>query len=338
MRSRLAPGPQGGKPVTRPTPDPIGTNERYGLRPVRSWRACRVSTAGSAWTEDVVAAELPLALEVNGLDLATIACTPTDLEDLVVGFLTSEGILCPGDPVARLEVDAGAGRAVVEVPGRSVDAREIGRPVVGSCCGKSRLGFYFEADPRSATPVESSLVLDTARCVRLMAGLQRANPVFAATGGVHTAALAGPEGLQAVRIDIGRHNALDKLYGHALRRGWSLADRVVAFSGRMSSEIVLKVARMGVPVLLSRSAPTDLALRLAETLGITAVGFLRGTSMNVYTHPERVDDLPPSCSREVGSPGGGTRLGGRRAARTVGRDRPPGDGARSPGDGARSEG
>ncbi len=109
---------------------------------------------------------------------------------------------------------------------------------------------------------------------------------------MHTAALAGPEGLEAVRIDIGRHNTLDKLYGHALRHGWSLSERVVAFSGRISSEVLLKVAKMGAPVLLSKSAPTDLALRLAEELGVTTVGFLRGASMNVYTYPERLTDLP----------------------------------------------
>lgn len=97
-----------------------------------------------------------------------------------------------------------------------------------------------------------------------------------------------PHGVRVVRTDIGRHNTLDKLYGHALRREIALDERAVVFSGRISSEVLLKVVKMGCPLLLSKSAPTDLALELADQLGVTAVGFLRGEAMNVYTHPERI--------------------------------------------------
>ena len=276
-----------GRPARTPSP-PSGAEAEVTTR----WPAWHVSAARHRRSEEVVAAELPLAIRLNGHDVATVVCTPCDLEDLVVGFLTAEGLLCPGDPLSRLEVDVEAGVAEVTAPGRTVEPGRVGAPVVGSCCGKSRLGFYFEADARTAAPVESDLTLDSARCVRLMQALQASNPVFEATGGVHTAALAGPEGLEAVRIDIGRHNTLDKLYGHALRHGWSLSERVVAFSGRISSEVVLKLAKMGAPVLLSKSAPTDLALRLAEELGVTTIGFLRGVSTNVYTRADRLSDLP----------------------------------------------
>jgi FdhD protein len=111
---------------------------------------------------------------------------------------------------------------------------------------------------------------------------------FQATGGVHNAALCEPDRLLAVRADIGRHNALDKLFGHSLRSGISPHGKIIAFSGRLSSEVVLKTAKIGAAVLLSKSAPTDLALDLAHDLGITAVGFIRGDRMNVYTHPERI--------------------------------------------------
>ena len=93
---------------------------------------------------------------------------------------------------------------------------------------------------------------------------------------------------RVVRADIGRHNALDKLFGHCLRRGLSTKRRIIAFSGRLSSEVVLKAAKIGCPILLSKSAPTDLALRLADDLGITCVGFIRADSLNVYTHPQRI--------------------------------------------------
>ena len=90
------------------------------------------------------------------------------------------------------------------------------------------------------------------------------------------------------RTDIGRHNALDKLFGYCLQHKVPLGDKIIAFSGRISSEVLLKASKIGVGILLSKSAPTDLALSLAEDLGITAVGFIRGNSLNVYTHPHRV--------------------------------------------------
>lgn len=120
----------------------------------------------------------------------------------------------------------------------------------------------------------------------------QANSVdYQATGGVHNAAIWNEEGLMEVRSDIGRHNALDKLFGYTLRHRIQTKRCVIAFSGRLSSEVVLKAAKIGCPILLSKSAPTDLALRLAEDLGITCVGFIRADSMNVYTRRERIVGL-----------------------------------------------
>jgi FdhD protein len=118
--------------------------------------------------------------------------------------------------------------------------------------------------------------------------LQESSADFKQTGGVHNAALCCADELIAVRTDIGRHNTLDKLYGFWLKHPLPLYDKVIAFSGRISSEVLLKTAKIGVGILLSKSAPTDLALRLADDLGITAVGFIRGDRFNVYSHPERI--------------------------------------------------
>lgn len=164
---------------------------------------------------------------------------------------------------------------------------------VGSCCGKSRTGFYFANDARTARVVDSDLRLGLNDCFRLMEELQTSSPLFSRTGGVHNAGLATLEGVEATRTDIGRHNTLDKLYGHALREGIPLEERLIVFSGRISSEILLKVSKMGCPVLVSKAAPTALALEMAEDLGVTAVGFLRAGKLNVYSHPERIEDVPP---------------------------------------------
>lgn len=246
--------------------------------------------------QDEVVTEYPLTILLDGRELATVVCSPSHLEELVLGFLTAEGILAPGEELDELYVIPDEGIAVVETGRTGSSVREqaelLGRRWVGSCCGKSRAGFYFANDARTARPVRSDLRLAPRACARLMAELQAASPLFARTGGVHNAGLATARELEVVRTDIGRHNTLDKLYGHALREGEgrrALGERAVVFSGRVSSEVLLKVAKMGCPILLSKSAPTDLALELAERLEVTVAGFLRGRAMNVYTRPDRID-------------------------------------------------
>jgi len=246
------------------------------------------------WREEEVVSEYPLTLVVNGEEMATLVCSPSHLEELVLGFLTAEGVLRREERIDRLWIDTEEGVAEVVAPDRE-DAFEremFGKRYVGSCCGKSRTGFYFANDARTARKVDSELTLEVDDCFRLVEELQEASPLFSRTGGVHNAGLATREGVEVVRTDIGRHNTLDKLYGHALREGTPLQERVVPFSGRVSSEILLKVSKMGCPILLSKSAPTALALEMADDLGVTTIGFLRRGRLNVYTHPERISGVP----------------------------------------------
>jgi len=125
-------------------------------------------------------------------------------------------------------------------------------------------------------------------CFFLMEQMDQSAEMFHQTGGVHNAALCDPTGIVLSRMDIGRHNALDKIYGHCLKNTIPVKDKIIVFSGRISSEILLKVAKIGCEIVLSKSAPTELALTLAEELGITTVGFIRQNSFNLYTHPDRI--------------------------------------------------
>ena len=118
--------------------------------------------------------------------------------------------------------------------------------------------------------------------------LEEMSVLFQQTGGVHNAALCAPTEVILFYEDVGRHNAVDKIFGRAFLNGISLEDKILVFSGRVSSEIVIKVGKMGLPVIISRSAPTDLGIEMAEKLGITIVGFAKGERMNVYTYPERI--------------------------------------------------
>jgi FdhD protein len=253
-----------------------------------SWRIIRVNGNERIDKEDIIAEEFALTIQLDGEEFATLVCTPSDLTDLVVGFLASEGVIRRMDEIKDLSIDEERGFAYVSlhIP-QSTGKDFYSRRIIGSCCGKSRQ-FYFYNDARTAKTVTGGIHLAAEQCFALMKSLQSSSLDFHQTGGVHNAALCDETGMKAVRTDIGRHNALDKLFGHCIRHRIPAKQHVIAFSGRISSEVVLKTAKIGCPVLLSKSAPTDLALRLAEDLGITCVGFIRGDSMNIYTHAERI--------------------------------------------------
>lgn len=256
---------------------------------VTDWSTRKYS--GDDWTleEDTVAAEYPLTVFVNDTEFATLVCSPSHLEEMTVGFLASEGAIRSYGDIAELSIDKDRGFAYIGLVQRdALDPALFSKRRIGSCCGKSRQSYYFHSDSQTARPIRSTLALDPTRCYELMRGLHAASDTHRLTGGVHGAALCTVSGIAAHYTDIGRHNALDKLYGHCLMHGLSAADKAIAFSGRLSSEVVLKAVKIGSPILLSKSAPTDLGLQLADELGLTAVGFLRGGSMNVYTHPERI--------------------------------------------------
>lgn len=154
----------------------------------------------------------------------------------------------------------------------------------------SRQGFVFVNDALTAKNMnEIRVTISTDQCFRLMQDLQNSASTFQATGGVHNAALCDRDRLIISRMDIGRHNALDKIYGYCLRNNIAIGEKIIVFSGRISSEILLKVAKIGCEVVLSKSAPTELALQLAEELRITTVGFIRNQSMNFYSCPERIE-------------------------------------------------
>ncbi|GAB6934425.1 MAG: formate dehydrogenase accessory sulfurtransferase FdhD [Calditerricola sp.] len=240
-------------------------------------------------TIDTVASEYALTVYVDDEELATLVCTPSHLDELVVGFLAAEGVIRSDEEIVSLALDTAGGFAYVETAGkRRFSQRFFNKRYIPSCCGKGRQSFYFFNDVQTAKPVEQAPTLVPDDVLRLIGALQASSHVFADTGGVHNAALCTRAGIVAVRTDIGRHNALDKLYGYCLQHNVPRGDKLLAFSGRLSSEVILKAAKMGIGVVLSKSAPTELGLRIADELGITAIGFVRDTRFNVYTHPHRL--------------------------------------------------
>ncbi len=238
--------------------------------------------------EDEIVTEVPLTIRVNGVEFATIVCSPDAMDDMTIGFLAAEGLIRAAEEIEELVLNEDRGFVDVELFNKkSIIQENYSKRWIGSCCGKSRQ-FYLQNDMRTAKTILSQTQVAPEQCIHLMKALFESSTEFQKTGGVHNAALCNASEIVVSRADIGRHNALDKIYGHCLRNKLNMSDKIIAFSGRMSSEIVLKAAKMGVGILLSKSAPSDLALKLADDLQITTVGFIRGGQMNIYTHPERI--------------------------------------------------
>ncbi|WP_226666514.1 formate dehydrogenase accessory sulfurtransferase FdhD [Metabacillus litoralis] len=239
-------------------------------------------------TEDIIVSEFPLTIIVNDQEFATMVCTPTHFEEMVVGFLASEGVIRFYDEIKSLQIDEDTGFAYVTLHvDIGTNPQQYTKRFIGSCCGKSRQ-FYFKNDVKTTKTSTSKLTITPQQCIQLMHEMQSSSVVFKHTGGVHNAALCSPEKMFVSRTDIGRHNALDKLYGYSILQKLPVRDKIIVFSGRISSEVLVKAAKIGVGIVLSKSAPTDLAIKLADDLNITAVGFIRGQSFNVYSHPERI--------------------------------------------------
>lgn len=250
----------------------------------------RVTDQTAETIEDTIVTEYALTIKLNGKEFVTMVCTPEYMHDMVIGYLASERVIRTFADIEHIWIQQEQG--IAHVKARYVSPffeQAQNKRYITSCCGMSRQGFVFTNDALTAKNMHDvNMQITTADCFRLMWEMQNEAYTFQQTGGVHNAALCDEKGIVMSRMDIGRHNALDKIYGYCLQHDIAMHDKVIVFSGRISSEILLKVAKIGCAIVLSKSAPTELALNLAEQLGITTVGFIRKNSLNIYTHPERI--------------------------------------------------
>lgn len=277
-----------------PSPERQVTHQR-----VTAYRAGR-----SEERDDRLASEEPLAIRACGpgqdpIDIAITMRTPGAEGELGVGFLYTEGIIDTATGVTAIDVGDPASHAR---PDDEVTIH-VDRPIdvdlvptrhfvaTASCgiCGKASID---EVAVRCA-PIPAGPGVRPETLLALPARMREAQAMFEATGGIHAAGLFHADGrLIAVREDIGRHNALDKLIGSQVLAGaMPLHDRIVLLSGRAGFELVQKCAVAGVPVMAAVSAPSDLAVEAAERLGVTVVGFLRGDGFNVYARRDRIQPL-----------------------------------------------
>jgi FdhD protein len=253
---------------------------------------------------DRLAVEEPLEIRLGGRRFTLTMRTPGRDEELAAGFLLAEGFINARGELGEIRrlrdakgaLDPNAIDVILNVPAAGLRERlQRNFTVSSSCgvCGKTSI----EALERRIAPLSSTVAIARPALLRLPALMREAQAVFAATGGLHAAALfslerADAPALVVLREDVGRHNAVDKVVGHALAHDMiPLARHVLMVSGRLSFELVQKAAAAGVPILCAVSAPSSLAVELAEELGMTLVGFLREPNFNVYAGSERVLDL-----------------------------------------------
>ncbi len=231
-------------------------------------------------TSTTVPEEMALTIYIDNEELVTILCTPSKLTCLVVGFLYSEGIIADMSDVASMRVCEEDSLADVRLskPGYTPPAQRT----LSSGCGG---GVSFATEVQR---VNSDLAVTPAEVLSLVKQLNEQAELYRHCGGIHTAALGDTKNLMVVAEDIGRHNTLDKIAGECLLLGLSTKDRLLLTTGRISSEMLSKAARMETPIIVSRSSPTDRAISLAQDARITLIGYVRGSRLSVYSHKERV--------------------------------------------------
>ncbi|MDR3600928.1 MAG: formate dehydrogenase accessory sulfurtransferase FdhD [Desulfosporosinus sp.] len=240
------------------------------------------------WVEDTVVREIPLTIHYNREEIATLLCSLSQTEELAFGFLLNEGFIQFPEDVYEIRHDPIDHLIWVEGKPCLLQKELMSKRFVSACCGKSRASFCFANDALMVKPLTSTLHISLQEAYDYVKFLEFHLPLFQATGGVHSGGVGSQGEALLTSYDIGRHNVFDKLSGSAFRTGLNLENHVIFFSGRVSSEILLKVAKMNVPILIARGAPTDLALSQATALNITVVGFAREQRLNIYTCPERI--------------------------------------------------
>jgi FdhD protein len=231
--------------------------------------------------EDAVAEEKRLRILVNGREALKMYCSPIMVRELVVGFLMTEGII-KGDWCAeRMSIQYDED-IIVDIPADGEVSLE-GGAITSGCVG----GMTFEK-PLNEEPIQDSIRIEKDTLRELFQQFQKKSDLYNITGCIHSAAISDGGHILVCGEDIGRHNAVDKVIGYCVLEDISLQDKLILVSGRLSSEMATKCAKWGIPIVVSRAAPTALAIGIAEKRGITMVGFMRGKRLNIYTHPERI--------------------------------------------------
>jgi len=260
----------------------------FSMKPLHETFIIRTSGTDIDETTDQVASEIGFSLNVNGRQIVTLLCTPAELDAMAIGFLLSEGILKDHESLLDAQVDEKTFTVSITLANLPDDIEQtFHKKTITSGCGRG-ITFTDTADVKDLPFNKAILRISQEEIQKLMKEFRSISKLFLQTGGVHSAALAEKERIHIFAEDIGRHNAVDKLIGKAFLARIPVVDKILLTSGRVSGEIMTKVIRNGIPVIISRTAPTCMSITYAGDHGVTLIGFARGNRMNIYTHPQRI--------------------------------------------------
>lgn len=245
-------------------------------------RVCKHTDGVSEYADDIIAHEKKVRVSVNGRDALSLYCTPYMIRELVVGLMMTEGIIKGNWCAERMAIDYGEEDIYVDIPAEGEVSHE-GKTITSGCIG----GVTFDTKNELA-PIEDQFSIEGSRLKDIFRDFQARSELYKLTGCIHSAALSDGDSILCFAEDIGRHNAVDKVIGYTILENIPFTGKIMLASGRISSEIATKCSRWAIPVLATRTAPTNRALDIAEKTGLTVVGFMRGDRFNVYTHPERI--------------------------------------------------
>lgn len=254
---------------------------------------------------DQVASETAFTLMVNDQVLVSLLCSPVELDCMAIGFLLSEGLLHTREELLAVAVDEDAATVRVTLAALPAEWESLfHRKTITSGCGQG-VTFSQSANLRQLPRRQAPLLLSSEGIKSLLQKFRHSSDLYVQTGGVHSAALTDGREILLFAEDIGRHNAVDKLIGKAFLAGMAMDDKILLSSGRISGEIMTKVVRNRIPVLVSRTAPTCMSITTAADHGVTLIGFARGGRMNLYTHPGNIRimaDGPLAGNEQCGPP------------------------------------
>ncbi len=259
------------------------------MQPTRQIHQCyRYSDSTSIWeSEDTpVITEATVTLNVNGTTWLSFACTPTNLDALAAGFLFNEGFIARQDEIAILEVCKQGTHVDVWLK-KSIERPENWQRTSG-CTG----GLTAASEQKIAVPVLGHQKISPSDLLHCMDLLTRSQDLYREAGGVHSSAICDGQEIRVWVEDIGRHNTIDKLAGRMLLEGIQVQPIILITTGRISSDMLQKAARLGAEVVVSRTSPTTQSVALAEQSGITLVGYARRDQFLVYSHPARLESQP----------------------------------------------
>ncbi len=226
--------------------------------------------------------EMAFTIFINNQELVTILCTPVKLNCLVVGYLSSEGIINTLQDIASMRVCEDDSLADVKL--NKPDFTLPQRRVLTSGCGG---GVSFNSNTGDVK-IFSDVKIEPTQVLHLIKEMLEGAVLYNQTGGIHTSAICDSTDILAIGEDIGRHNTLDKILGECVLRKITTKDKIILTSGRVSSEMLRKTARMQIPLIVSLTSPTERAVQLARELDITLIGYARGSHLTAYSKPERL--------------------------------------------------